>query len=89
MAKKKSKPTSEPDSVYFLKIVMYFILGSIWVEYTGDSDATKFILPVGFIVGVIFASHDHFKIDRKIEYAILLGAVVLSAVAPTGFVLTI
>ena len=74
MAKKLNKrvginPTTEPDSVYFLKLLLFFILGLIWFQYQG-----KTILPAGLILGLIFASHDHFKIDKKIEYAVLLVA---------------
>lgn len=44
------------------------------------------MLPVGFIAGIMFARHEHFQIDRKIEYAVLLVAMVLSAYIPVvGF----
>jgi ABC-type dipeptide/oligopeptide/nickel transport system permease component len=88
MAKKsKTKSTKiapEPDGVYLLKIVLYFLLGTMWLQ-VGDSGIA---IPVGFIFGLLLASHDHFKIDRKIEYAVLLFAAVLSFIAPIGFVLS-
>jgi hypothetical protein len=34
-------------------------------------------LPIGLILGIIFSAHDHFRIDRKIEYAVLLVAALL------------
>lgn len=71
MSKKKAV-AKETDSVYFLKILMYFVLGTIWVKYNGIV-----IFPLGLILGVLFAQHDHFAIDRKIEYAILLIAALL------------
>ena len=83
MAKKKNR-RNEPDSVYFLKLIMFFIIGGIWV-YFEDSSIPG--IPIGLIVGILFASHDHFQIDRKIEYAVLLAAAVLSFVAPIGLVL--
>ena len=67
------KQVEESGSVYFLKILMYFILGSIWIKVNG-----RVILPIGLITGLLFSSHDHFKIDRKIEYAILLVAALLA-----------
>ncbi|MBI3984221.1 hypothetical protein HY346_02885 [Candidatus Microgenomates bacterium] len=83
MAKRKT----EPDSVYFLKIVMFFILGAIWLK------AQKFdfipgvnALPVGLLIGLLFARHDHFMIDRKIEYVVLLAGAFLSYIAPIGVV---
>jgi len=83
MAKKKSK-TYEPDSIFFLKIILYFLLGCLWVS-VGDG----VVIPVGLFIGLVFATHDHFKIDRKIEIAVLLIASVLSYLLPIGFVLSI
>jgi len=84
MAKKKTKKIYEPDSVFFLKLVLYFILGAIWIRL---HDVPIPGVPVGLIVGILFARQDHFQIDRKIEYAILLGAAIISFVAPVGLVL--
>lgn len=66
MAKNKTRAT-ETDSVYFLKILMYFIVGTIWVKVNGHV-----VFPLGLTLGVLFAHHEHFQIDRKMEYAILL-----------------
>jgi len=68
---KKSAP-KEADNVYFLKILIYFILGTIWVKYNG-----YVVFPLGLILGVVIAQKDHFAIDRKIEYAILLVSAIL------------
>lgn len=89
MAKKKQKQPVEPDSVFFLKLVIYFIIGVQWVRLVGlgDSQQSEFAIPVGLLFGVILARHDHFAIDRKIEYAVLLIAAVLSYAAPIGFVI--
>jgi hypothetical protein len=65
----KKKQLQEPDSAYFLKLLLYFILGTIWFRYNG-----KAVIPIGLIVGLLFAHHDHFQIDRKVEYAMLLVA---------------
>lgn len=68
MAKKKnSSSKKELDSVYFLKILLYFVLGSIWIKYNGIV-----IFPLGLVLGLLFVHNDHFSIDRKIEYAILI-----------------
>lgn len=84
MAKRKRQKV-EKDSVYFLKLVMYFLLGSFWLRIQVDSGAVVG-LPVGLVLGLVFASHDHFAIDRKIEYAVLLIATALSAYIPiVGF----
>lgn len=69
---KKHKP-EESSSVYFLKILLYFVLGTIWIKINGRP-----LLPIGLIMGLIFSSHEHFQIDRKVEYGILLVASVLA-----------
>lgn len=84
VAKKQKK--EELDGVYMLKIVMYFLLGCLWINVGSGQGLT---IPIGLLLGIIFASHDHFRIDRKIEYAVLLFATVLSFIAPIGFVLNI
>lgn len=84
MAKKRTNTvTSEIDSIYFLKLVMYMILGTFWIKIT-KNDAYQVPLPVGFILGLLFAKHEHFMIDRKIEYAVLLVAMLIGFWAPVG-----
>lgn len=80
-----SKQQKETDGVYAFKIVLYFLLGCLWVQAFNDSVA----LPIGLLIGIVFASHDHFAIDRKIEYVVLLIATILSFIAPIGFVLSL
>jgi ABC-type dipeptide/oligopeptide/nickel transport system permease component len=88
MTKRKHNNQVEPDSVFLLKITMYFLLGSMWVRLTGlDFSGGSISLPFGLVLGLYFAHHEHFKIDRKIEYAILLAASIGSFYLPTGFVL--
>ena len=68
----KKSVATESDNAYFLKILIYFTLGMLWVKYDG-----YMVLPIGLILGIIIAQHDHFSIDRKIEYAILIVATML------------
>jgi len=71
---KTAKKTSarETDNAYFLKILIYFIFGMTWIKFNG-----MMVLPAGLILGVIIAQHDHFAIDRKIEYAVLIVSAIL------------
>ncbi len=95
MATKKRKSTRkkvtqpvEKDSVFFMKLVFYFLLGAMWVRLVGvGADAATISIPLGFVVGLFFARHDHFMIDRKIEYVVLLLAMVLSFYLPVGILL--
>jgi hypothetical protein len=71
MANKK-KANREADSVYFLKVLLYFVLGTIWIKYNGIV-----IFPIGMALGLLFVHTDHFSIDRKVEYAILIVSALL------------
>lgn len=82
MAKKQSRP-KETDSVFFLKIVLYLILGSLWIKVS-DGISYQIPIPIGLLFGLLLTSHDHFKIDRKIEYAVLLVASFVGFWAPIG-----
>jgi len=81
---KKNTPLApgEPDSVYFLKLVLYMIIGSIWLKITRQN--TQIPIPIGLVVGLLFSTHEHFQIDRKIEYAVLLIAMLVGFWAPFG-----
>jgi hypothetical protein len=69
----KSKP-QESDNVFFLKLVFYFVIGTQWLRLVDPEMTTQVPIPFGLLLGLVFASHDHFNIDRKIEYAVLLVA---------------
>jgi hypothetical protein len=85
---KKQKPTqtTELDGVFVLKLVLYVVLGSLWLKLqTSTTDShLNFPIPVGLIVGLMFASHEHFQIDRKIEYAVLVVATLIGLMVPYG-----
>ncbi len=69
----KKRTAKETDSVYFLKLLVFFVLGSIWVKYHGIV-----IFPIGLVIGLALTAHDHFAIDRKVEYAVLLVSSLLT-----------
>lgn len=82
MAKRKAKKSDDADSIFFLKLVIYMIVGSFWVKLTFENGQLP--VPVGPILGLWYARHEHFQIDRKIEYAILLMAALVGFWAPVG-----
>ncbi|HEX7963237.1 MAG TPA: hypothetical protein VF466_01465 [Candidatus Saccharimonadales bacterium] len=89
MAKTKTRAqTRRPDSqeldgVYLLKLLLYVLLGSVWLKI-GHGGHLSLPIPVGLFVGLLFSSHEHFRIDRKIEYAVLLVAMLVGYFAPYG-----
>lgn len=88
MAKTKQTRLAQSDNAYFLKLVLYIILGSMWVKVS-DGQTWQIPIPVGFLFGLLLASHDHFKIDRKIEYAVLLISMLVGFWAPIGIYITL
>ncbi len=77
----KRARVQESDSTYFMKLLLYFILGTIWFRYNGRP-----VLPLGMVFGLLFAHHDHFQIDRKVEYAVLLVGALLAFVGLGVFI---
>ena len=82
-AKTKRKTAKEVDSVYFLKLVMYLVLGSFWLRIVFES-GTQVPLPLGLVAGVLLLRHERLQIDRKIGYAILLMSAFISFWLPLG-----
>lgn len=88
MAKKKQKP--ELDSTYFLKIVIYILLGMLWLRFSTPIEIaglTFTALPLGLVLALLFIRHDHFAIDRKIEYPVMIIAAILSFFVDAGIVI--
>lgn len=86
MAKTKRKtprPNDQFDGVYLFKMVLYLLLGSMWLKVSNGTSVDVGI-PVGLMIGLIFTTHEHFRIDRKIEYALLLAAMLVGYFAPFG-----
>jgi hypothetical protein len=87
--RKKSIQT-ETDSAFFLKLVVYVVLGSFWLKFATPLSIGSLVfngLPVGLLLGVLLASHDQFQVDRKIEYAVLIVVTILSYFAPSGILI--
>lgn len=88
MAKKQKRATvKEADSVYILKLVLYLIIGSLWLRISTKS--MQIPIPVGLLVGLWFARSERFGIDRKIEYAFLLMAMFVGFWLPIGIELVL
>lgn len=87
MAKIKSK-AKETDSAYLLKLVLYVIVGAQWL-FIKDGAGAQIPLPIGLVVGAGFAMHEHFQIDRKIEYAVLLVAMLVGFFSQVGLYISL
>lgn len=70
------------DSIYILKLVLYLIVGSQWLRITKGNMTLP--LPIGVVIGMLFARLDRSNTDRKIEYAILLLSMFIGFWLPMG-----
>ena len=89
-SKVPNQAKAEADSSYFLKLILYLLLGMFWLRLADPIGIMGFsigALPVGLIIGLLLASHDKFQIDRKIEYAVLLVVSIVSLFLPIGIVI--
>jgi len=85
MAKRKTvKRPGDVDGLFLLKLLLYILVGSMWLKLT-NGNSVGFGLPIGFIAGLFFVRYERFRIDRKIEYAALLVAMLVGYFAPYGF----
>ena len=86
--KKKTRAASDPyDGAFAFKLALYLVLGTLWIK-VGSSSGFHVPIPVGLIIGLLFTAHEHFKIDRKIEYAVLFIASLIGLWAPFGIYIT-
>jgi uncharacterized transporter YbjL len=81
---KMAKAKKQTDGAFILKLVLYVILGSLWLKIHKNGSDFTIPLPVGLLVGLLFTTHEHFRIDRKIEYGVLVVAALIGMLAPYG-----
>ena len=90
MTKIKTLIKPETDSRYFLKLILYVLLGLFWLRLSSPLSVFGLnigALPVGLAIGLLIARHDRFQIDRKIEYAVLIVVAIVSLFLPIGLVI--
>jgi len=88
MAKTKSRTKqADIDGLYLLKLVLYVLAGSLWIRVSTSS--IEIALPIGFMLALIIATHEKFRIDRKIEYAVLVLAMLVGYFAPYGLYISL
>ena len=91
MAKKqksRNRYSKEPDGVYLLKVVLYMMMGALWLKVSSGENL-QFPIPIGLLTGLIFVKHEHFQIDRKIEYAVLVVSCLIGFWLPFGLYISL
>lgn len=84
---KKKQHAASADGPYLLKLVLYTVVGTQWLWFQTSSGSVP--VPLGLLVGLLFAMHEHFQLDRKVEYAVLLAAMLAGFVAKVGLYINI
>lgn len=82
--------TFETDSTYFLKLVVFVLLGTFWLKFQQPVSwlGVPFSgVPVGMLVGLLLVSKfEKYQSDRKIWYAILIVVTIICYFVPAGIV---
>ncbi len=80
----------ESDIFYVLKLLLFIAIGGVWLRLSFLGRGYPEIpIPAGLLVGLLFAAHEKFQIDRKIEYFALIGAAMISFFLPFGLVISL
>jgi NhaP-type Na+/H+ or K+/H+ antiporter len=81
----------ETDGTYFLKLVVFVLLGTLWLKF---QDPVTWLgipltaIPVGLLLGLVLVRHfEKMQSDRKIWYAILLVVTIICYFVPAGIVI--
>ena len=81
----------ETDGTYFLKLVVFVLLGTLWLKFQQPVSwlgVSLRGLPVGFLLGLILVSRfEKYQSDRKIWYAILVVVTIICYFVPAGVVI--
>lgn len=68
----KNKRSLTSDVIFLVKAALYLLLGTVWISFGGHR-----WIPIGVIAGFVFSQVEFLRIDRKIEYALLVVGALL------------
>ena len=81
----------ESDGTYFLKLVVFVLLGTLWLKFQMPVEWLGFPIhgiPIGMLVGLLLVRQfEKMQSDRKIWYAILLVVTIICYFVPAGIVI--
>lgn len=81
----------ESDGTYFLKLVVFVLLGTFWLKFASPVSWLGVPLsgvPIGLLLGLLLVSRfEQYQADRKIWYAILVIVAIISYFVPAGIVI--
>jgi hypothetical protein len=65
--KTKLQKYKESDLHLIIKLALYLILGTFWISVDGHK-----IIPAGVVIGFFVSKMEFFRVNKKVEYALLL-----------------
>ena len=81
----------ESDSTYLLKLVVFVLLGTLWLKFQDQVSWMGFPIhgiPVGLLLGLLLVHQfEKHQSDRKIWYAILIVVTIICYFVPAGIVI--
>lgn len=81
----------ETDSTYFLKLVIFLLLGTLWLKFATPIEVFGLpvnALPLGVVLGLLLVHVvEKYQFNRKIWYAVLLLVGVVSYFVPAGIII--
>jgi 1,4-dihydroxy-2-naphthoate octaprenyltransferase len=81
----------ESDGTYFLKLVVFVLLGTFWLKFKVPLTWLSIpigAIPVGFFGGLILVRQfEKSQTDRKIWYAILVAVTIVCYFEPAGILI--
>ena len=91
VSRRGNEKVYESDGKYILKLVLCLVLGTIWLKFATPLSVGGLILngiPIGLLIGLLLVSRlEKFQYDRKIWYAVLIIATIVSYFLPAGIVI--
>ena len=81
----------ETDGTYFLKLVVFVLLGTLWLKFQQPVSwmgLPFYGVPAGLLIGLLLVRQfEKHQSDRKIWYAILLVVTIICYFVPAGIVI--
>lgn len=81
----------ETDSTYFLKLVVFVLLGTLWLKFSEPLIWHGIPLngiPLGLLIGLLLVhTFEKHQSDRKIWYACLIVVTIICYFVPAGIVI--
>lgn len=82
---------TESDSSYLLKLVIFVLLGTMWLKFEQPLDWNGFLinaLPLGLVIGLLLVNVvEKLQFNRKIWYAVLILVGIVSYFVPAGIII--